>query len=66
MQDINKANRRIALFVINRLRENKSWLQTKTEVNTSTIRGKQLNNRNFEVQQKTKTTMQHTEKRTIR
>ena len=32
--------------------------------NTSTIRGKQRNNRNTEVQQK-QTTMQHTQKRTI-
>ena len=38
--------------VINRLRENKSGLQTKTEGNTSTIRGKQRNNRNTELQQK--------------
>ena len=34
--------------VINRLKENKSGLQTKTEVTTSTIRGKQRNNRNTE------------------
>ena len=39
--------------VINRLRENKSGLHTKTEVNTSTIRENQRNNRNTEVQQKT-------------
>ena len=32
--------------------ENKSGLHTKTEENTSTIRGKQRNNRNTEVQQK--------------
>ena len=51
--------------VIHRLRENKSGLQTKTEVNTSTLRGKERN-RNTEVQQKTKTTMQHTQKRTIK
>ena len=36
--------------VINRLRENKSMLQTKTEGNTSTISGKQRNSRNTEVQ----------------
>ena len=34
-----------------RLRENLSGLQTKTEGNTSSIRGKQRNNRNTEVQQ---------------
>ena len=38
--------------VINRLRENKSGLQTKPEGNTSTIRGKQRNNRNTEVHKK--------------
>ena len=35
--------------VINRLRENKSALQTKTEGNTSTKTGKQQNNRNTEM-----------------
>ena len=30
------------------------WVKNKTVVNTSTIRGKQRNNRNTEVQQKTK------------
>ena len=38
--------------VINRLRENKSGLQTKTQGNTSTLRGKQRNNRNTEFQHK--------------
>ena len=37
------------LKVINQLRENKSGLQTKTEVITSTVRGKQRKNRNTEV-----------------
>ena len=40
LQDrLNKGNSSIK--VINRLRENKSGLQTKTEVNTSTIREKE-------------------------
>ena len=51
--------------IINRLRENKSSVQTKTEESTSTIRGKQRHNRNTEVQQQ-KTTMQHTQKQTMR
>ena len=37
--------------VINKLSENKSGLQTKSEGNTSTTRGNQRNNRNTEVQQ---------------
>ena len=37
---------------MNRLGENKSGLQTKTEGNTQTIRGKQRNNKNIELQQK--------------
>ena len=45
--------------VINRLRENKSGLQTKTEYNTSTIREKQRNNRILKYN-KSQTTMQHT------
>ena len=38
--------------VKNRLREEKSWSQTKTEGNTPTLRGKQQINKNIEVQQK--------------
>ena len=50
------------------MRENKSGLQTKTEGNKSTasLKGKQRNNRNTEVQHTQKKTMQHTLKRTIR
>ena len=47
--------------VINRLKENKSGLQTKTEGNTSTMRGKRQNNRNTKLQQKTNDNATHTE-----
>ena len=72
------ANKAIVVYccskVTNRLRENKkSGLQTKTEGDTSNIKGKQQNNRNTKVQQQKKnkkkttnqTTMQHTQKGTI-
>ena len=52
---LNKGNSSILQFESHKiLRENKSGLQTQTEGNTSAIRGKQRNNRNTEVQQKTK------------
>lgn len=60
--------------MINQLRENISGLQNKTEGNTpnqglsiSNIRGKQPNKRNTKMQlTKDKTTIQHTQTRTIR
>ena len=53
--------------VINRLRENKSGLQTSTEDNTLIIKGKK-NKQTTETLRcnKQQMTMQHTQKRTIR
>ena len=61
---VNKGNGSIPLFskVINRVRENKSWLQRKTEGNTSPIRGKQGNTRNTRVQQKPNDNVTHMNK----
>ena len=61
---VNKGNKSITLFKSHKSieRKNKYGLQFETEVKTSTIRGTQRNNRNTEVQQKTKRIMQQTQR----